>query len=133
MTIKYLARRIYKKHGILLDVNYILSRGKYKVSQEHYDLVIRELPILEQIDNILLVQDLPKNPTGIWNDLLKLANDNGVGIEKADNGNYQFIQNVDYKPKNPNLNFALRTNLKTGPKIKTNLVLVQWIFFQQNG
>lgn len=103
MTIKYLARRIYKKHGILLDVNYILSRGKYKVSQEHYDLVIRELPILEQIDDILLVQDLPKNPTGIWNDLLKIANDNGEGIEKTDNGNYQFIHNVDYKPKNPNL------------------------------
>lgn len=102
MTVKYIARRIYKKYGVLLDVNYILSRGKYTVSQEHYELVKKELPILDEIQDILLVQDLPKNPTGIWNDLLKIAHDNGKGIIKIDNGNYNFSPE-DYKPTNPNL------------------------------
>lgn len=103
MTVKYIARRIYKKHGILLDVNYILSRGNNRISQEHYDLVKAEFPILDELEDILIVQDLPKNPTGIWNDLLKIAHDNGSGIQQISNGNYQFIEGVDYKPNNDNL------------------------------
>jgi hypothetical protein len=103
MTIKFAARRIYKKYGILLDVNYILSRGEYRCSQEHYDLVVQEMDILEQIHDILIVQDLPKNPTGIWNDLLKIASMNGKGIEfSREHRTYQFTGN-DYVPNNPNL------------------------------
>lgn len=103
MTIKYIARRIYKKYGILLDINYILSRGKNKISQEHYDLVVNELPVLNDLEDILLVQDLPKNPTGIWNDLLKIASENGSGVEKNPaNGNYEFTKEI-YKPNNENL------------------------------
>ena len=102
MTVKYLARRIYKKYGILLDVNYILSRGNNRISQEHYDLVKSELPILDELEDILLVQDLPKNPTGIWNDLLKIAHENGKGIVRAQNGNYEFGAD-GYIPANENL------------------------------
>ena len=50
----------------------------------------------------MIVQDLPKNPTGIWNDLLKIASENGTGIHKTETG-YQFLPNTDYKPTNPNL------------------------------
>lgn len=103
MTVKYIARRIWKKYGVLLDVNYILSRGNNRISQEHYDLVRKELPILDELEDILLVQDLPKNPTGIWNDLLKIAYDNGTGINRIENGNYQFTEGIDYKPNNDNL------------------------------
>lgn len=102
-TVKYLARRIYRRYGVLLDVNYILSRGNNRVSQEHYELVKKELPVLDELEDILIMQDLPKNPTGIWNDLLKLAHENGTGIQQIDNGNYQFKEGVDYKPKNDNL------------------------------
>ena len=101
MTVKYIARRIYKKYGVLLDINYILSRGKHKISQEHYDMVLNELPIIEELDKILLVQDLPKHPTGIWNDLLKIAYNNGSGIVN-DNGTYKF-NDEGYIPKNENL------------------------------
>lgn len=103
MTFKYIARRIYKKYGILLDINYILGRGKYsaQITKEHYELVIKEARAIEEIEDILIVQDLPKNPTGIWNDLLKIAQQNGTGIE-YENGSYKFT-NEDYKPKDPNL------------------------------
>lgn len=102
MTVKYAARRLFMKTGILLDVNYILSRGKYRCSGEHYDMVMKEMDVLDEINDILLVQDLPKNPTGIWNDLLSIAYENGTGIEKIGN-NYEFKKGVDYKPNNPNL------------------------------
>jgi replicative DNA helicase len=99
MMVKYIARRIYKKYGILLDVNYILSRGKYRISDEHFNMVQTELPFLDELDDILIIQDLPKNPTGIWNDLLKIANDNGTGIEQNKiTKNYEFTG--DYKAHN---------------------------------
>jgi replicative DNA helicase len=102
MTVKYAARRIFKKTGILLDINYILSRGKYRCSDEHFKMVMDEMGVLEEIEDILIVNDLPKNPTAIWNDLLKLAYENGTGIKK-EGGNYLFQEGVDYKPTNPNL------------------------------
>lgn len=36
---KFLCRRIYMDHGKLVDINFVLSRGKNRVSQEIYDLV----------------------------------------------------------------------------------------------
>lgn len=102
MATKYIARRIYRQYGELLDVNYILSRGKYRISDEHWNMVVEQLPIMDKLNDILLVQDLPKNPTGIWNDLLKIAHDNGTGINKVANGNYEFGTD-DYVPHNENL------------------------------
>lgn len=103
MAIKYLARRIYKKYGVLLDINYILSRGKYRISTEHYDLVKAEMSVFEELQDILIVQDLPKNPTGIWNDLLRLAHQNGKGIKDMGNNTYHFVEGEEYVPNNPNL------------------------------
>ena len=102
MAIKYIARRIYKKYNVLLDVNYILSRGKYRISDDHYKLVKAEMPVFEELQDILLVQDLPKNPTGIWYDMLNLAYHNGKGIEKV-GSTYEFNNNTPYIPNNPNL------------------------------
>jgi replicative DNA helicase len=101
MAFKFVARRIYKKYGILLDVNYLLSRGEYRCSQEHYDLVTNELDDIEEINDIISVRDMPVNPTGILNDMLKLAYENGKGIEYDRQVGFQFKE--DYKPNDPNL------------------------------
>lgn len=102
MTVKFAARRLYKRTGILLDINYILSRGKNKCSEEHYQMIMKEMDILDELQDILLVQDLPKHPTGIWYDLLKIAHDNGTGIKKDNDGGYSFTEE-NYKPNNQNL------------------------------
>jgi replicative DNA helicase len=97
MLYKAACRKIWMDYGILLDVNYVLSRGKHKISQEHYDLVISSLDYFDELEDILYIQDIPKNPTAIWKAELEHARQNGKGITD------ELMLVGDYKPNNPNL------------------------------
>ena len=97
MLYKAVCRKIWLDYGVLLDVNYILSRGKFKISQEHYDLTIKSLNYFDEMEDILYIQDIPTNPTGIWHKELTYAAANGKGIT----GDYKL--DGDYIPNNPNL------------------------------
>lgn len=98
MLSKAVCRKIWIDYGILLDVNYILSRGKFKISQEHYELVSKTLDYFDEIEDILQISDLTTNPTGIFHKELKYAAENGKGI----NSEYYFTQE-EYVPNNDNL------------------------------
>lgn len=100
MLYKAVCRNIYTKYNILLDVNYILSRGANRISQEHYDLVIKSLDYFDEMSDILQISDMNENPTGIWHKELAYANEQGAGIIKHDNA-YEF--KGDYIPNDPNL------------------------------
>lgn len=80
MFIKAINRSIYLETGILLDINYAFSRGKHRISDEHYKLVLKHANMLEEFNDIMIVKDIPTNPTGLWKDLLTHARDNGTGI-----------------------------------------------------
>lgn len=97
MLYKAACRKIWMDHNVLLDVNYVLSRGKYRISQEHYDLVIDSLNYFDELEDILYIQDIPENPTGVWHNELKYAAKNGSGLT-AD-----YKLEGDYTPNNPNL------------------------------
>ena len=97
MLYKAVCRKIFIEYGILLDVNYILSRGKYKISAEHYDLVIKSLDYFDELEDILYIQDVPENPTGVWHKELKYAAENGKGLTD------DYKIDGDYIPNNPNL------------------------------
>lgn len=105
MGLKALARKIYLEYGVLLDINYILSRGKYRVSDEHYRLVRDNLSYIDEVNSIVDIQDLPKNPTGIWYDMLGHAMKNGKGLKenKDQYGNKTYEFENEYIPNDPNL------------------------------
>lgn len=94
---KAICRDIYNQYGILLDINYILSRGKYRISDEHYKLVIESANRLEIISDCLHVKDIPTNPTGVWHDVINFSKKNGSGIG-GDNG----MTIGDYVPTHKN-------------------------------
>lgn len=96
MLHKAVCRKIYLEYGILLDVNYILSRGKYKVAQEHYDLIMQNLNYFDEMQDILYILDVPDNPTGIFKREIKYASLNGKGVED------EYFKK-EYVPNNPNL------------------------------
>ncbi len=96
MLYKAACRKIWMDYGILLDVNYVLSRGKYKISDEHYELVIKSLDYFDEMEDILYIQDIPENPTGIFHKELVYASNNGSGL--VDNK-----LSGDYVPNDPNL------------------------------
>lgn len=96
MLYKAVCRKIWMEYGVLLDINYVLSRGKYRLSQEHYDLVINSLDYFDEMEDILYIQDIPENPTGIWHKELKYAANNGKGL-------VDYKLEGDYVPNDPNL------------------------------
>jgi replicative DNA helicase len=63
--VKGMARRLYYQWGILTDINYVLSRGKNRVSQDIYDRVVATKDYFNQLEDKLTVFDIPENPTGM--------------------------------------------------------------------
>lgn len=97
MLYKAVCRKIWLDKHILLDVNYILSRGFNRISQEHYNLVYNAMDYFDEMQDLLYISDIPENPTGIWHKELKYANENGKGLVDL-----KFVES-DYIPNNPNL------------------------------
>ena len=100
MLYKAACRKIFIDTGILLDINYILSRGKNRISDEHYTLVSDSLNYFDEMNDILYVSDKVENPTGIWHKELTYANSQGKGLIEHNNG---FEFKGDYTPNDPNL------------------------------
>ncbi len=97
MLYKSVCRKIWLDYEVLLDVNYILSRGKYRISDEHYKLVTDSLDYFDEMNDILYISDIPQNPTGIWHDELKYAAANGTGLTS------DYRIEGDYVPNDTNL------------------------------
>lgn len=93
---KAICRKIYLDYGLLLDINYILSRGKNRISEEHYDIVTKCKDYFDAMSDIVEIRDAGQNPTGIWYDMIKYSNENGKWVQKDEFTN-------EYIPKNKNL------------------------------
>lgn len=92
---KFIARRIYTKYKILVDINYVLSKGKNRISDEVYEAVIKERNFFYQMEEYLDIIDTPMSPTGVYKTMSEHANNNGVWTKQGYN-------NI-YIPNDPNL------------------------------
>lgn len=81
---KAVCRRIFLEHKILVDVNYILSRGKNRINDEIYQLVLSTRKYFEEFEDRVII--LPaENPTGVRSTLLKYLNNTGKVLTKTIN------------------------------------------------
>lgn len=92
--VKGICRKIWIDNKVLIDVAYVLSRGKNRVSDEIYTKVLQTRKYFEEFEDDIKIFDLGINPTGIYNDLKKYFETNG----KSSIVNYEF----NYVPNNPN-------------------------------
>lgn len=93
--IKGIARNLFLKYNLLLDVNYILSRGKNRIAKEHYDLVLSERKYFEELEDILVIYDVSENPTAINKTIRAYCE--SVGKIEVDPKTNRRV----YKPNNP--------------------------------
>jgi hypothetical protein len=86
---KFICRSIFRNYGILVDINYVLSRGKHRISDEVYKLVLEYAKYYEEFEDVVTILG-PDNPTGIRNTLLQYLKENGKETHKEitvqDNG-----------------------------------------------
>jgi len=74
---KGICRRIYKDHGILVDLNYILSRGTKRIDDHIYRLIRQYEPYFEEFEDRVIING-QENPTGIRNTVYTYLKNHGV-------------------------------------------------------
>lgn len=78
---KFICRSIFRDQGIYVDINYVLSRGKHRVSDEIYSMVLNYAKYYEEFEDVVTILG-PDNPTGIRNTLLHYLEENGTRTTK---------------------------------------------------
>ena len=100
---KAICRRLLLQYGLVTDINYVLSRGKNRISQEIYDAVCTTKDHFYEMEDILTIIDESINPTGINKFMLDYARANGKITKKEVFNGQKNIEIFDkYDPHNPN-------------------------------
>jgi len=93
---KWVGRKIFLDHGIIIPVAKLLGWNKYdRLTKDEHDLYLLQKDYLDALENIITIIDGPENPVGIAKDLKAHALLNGT-IEDLDEYNKVYV------PKKPN-------------------------------
>lgn len=63
---KAICRKVFMDYQILIDVNFVLSRGKNRISGEIYELILKTTKYFEEFEDYITILN-NDNPTGIRN------------------------------------------------------------------
>lgn len=70
---KWTAYRLFEKYGLLVDSNYILSRGKNRIDDYVYQAVCSVDDEMDELFDHIDFYDEPIHPTGVWNQMVSYA------------------------------------------------------------
>jgi replicative DNA helicase len=99
---KAICRKLYLDYNILTDINFVLSRGKNRISDEIYEAVKFTKNYFCELEDCLTIVDAAENPTGIYKFMNNYARENGHIIHKKVNSGGDTINVFDkYIPNNP--------------------------------
>lgn len=88
---KWVSRKIFLDHGVLISVNKLLGWTD-KMDYNEHDLFLTYRDYIEGMKDVITIIDGPENPVGIAKDLKKYALENG-DIEQLDEYNKIYIPN----------------------------------------
>lgn len=77
---KWSCYKLYQDFKITVDINFILSIGKNKVSQEIYEKVCATRDYFERMEDYVHITDISTNPTGIFMEVKKYCDLNGTVV-----------------------------------------------------
>ena len=99
---KFICQKIFQDYKILVDTNYILSRGKNRISDEVFNLVMRTRTHFEKLEDMIQVLDVSTNPTGVTKEVENFAKE---GFNKIETGEFitqtgELRKSYEYVEKN---------------------------------
>lgn len=98
---KWVCYKLFEDLGIIVDINFVLSIGKNKISQEIYDKVCTYRDYIEKMEDFVHITDMSTNPTGIYMTVKKYMDANGKTVEERKLVRGQEIVFHKYIPNNP--------------------------------
>ena len=100
---KAICRKIWLDYGMMVDVNFVLSRGKNRISDDVYEVVKSTKGYFEKLEESLIIYDYPVNPTGINHQIMEYLESAGEIKTKTVKTNVGELEIFEkYTPKNPN-------------------------------
>ena len=101
---KGISRKLFKDYNLRLDVNYILSRGKHRISSEIFEKVVQYADYFEKMEETVETMDGAINPTGILKLVENYFLENGKRITRQITTKSGEILELfeRYVPNNPN-------------------------------
>lgn len=88
---KWVARKIFLDHGILIPVNKLLGWTE-KMTKDEHDLFLMYEEYIENMNDVITIIDGPENPVGIAKELRAHALENGK-VEEVNQYNKIYIPN----------------------------------------
>ena len=99
---KAICRKLYLDYNMVTDVNFVLSRGKNRISDEVYEAVKTCAEYFEEMEDIVTIIDSNTHPTAINKFMRDYAQANGEIKMKTVNNGKKDIEIFDrYIPTNP--------------------------------
>jgi hypothetical protein len=123
---KAICRKVYLEHKKRLHLNYLFSKGKFKLSKEDYNLIKDTEQYFTELEEHLTIIDSPLNPTGIKKRIEFEMRKYGEEVKEIQNGIERVIGFKPYK----NLYFFVIIDhitlirLESGMKLKENMDLL---------
>ena len=100
---KAVCRKLYLDYNMVTDINYVLSRGKNRISGEVYEAVCGVRDYFEEMEDVLTIIDGSSHPTAINKFMMAHAESYGNILTKKVNNGREDIKIFDkYIPNNPN-------------------------------
>jgi replicative DNA helicase len=99
----WLSTHIYNKYGVAIAPEKIAGLGEHELTIKEQELVDAEIEYIEELFKSIKFRFDPTNPTGIRNELIEYAKENGEFIFESylDENKVKKQRIVSYKPKNP--------------------------------
>lgn len=97
------------RYQVRLPFHYILSKGKFRCSDEHWELCKKINPLVEEIFSTINMHDVPLNSKQVIKKLMDLAKKNGTfqTVTMQDEHGDQYEAIVGYIPRDPNTLFHI--------------------------
>ena len=100
---KAICRKLYLDYSMVTDVNFVLSRGKNRISEEVYEAVKSCKNYFEELEDVVTIIDANTHPTAVNKFMLDYAEANGEIKHRTVFNGKQDIKIFDrYIPKNAN-------------------------------
>lgn len=93
---KFISRKLFTDTGLMFDTNYILSRGKNRISDDVYKMVTQYADYFQRFEENIIIKDNPINPTGIHHDVIREFNKRFGTVSSGENNELVVNFNPDY-------------------------------------
>lgn len=87
---KAAARKLYLDKNVLVDVNYLLSRGHNKISKEVHKMIENQKDYFDRLEGSLIIKDNSYTPADIKNELTDFSRKNGRWSEDEKTGTLNY-------------------------------------------